>query len=78
MTGDHCPLEWVTECQVKVPEGESVGGWSNICSSPTEFFPLQSLKVLHYSGTVLESLRVACLEMSVNCQISRYAAVTIW
>lgn len=49
VAGDHCPLEWVTECQVKVPEGESVGGWSNICSSPTEFFPLQSLKVLHYS-----------------------------
>lgn len=48
MAGYH-KLEWVTECQVKVPEGESVGGLSNICSSPTELFPLQSLSVLHYS-----------------------------
>lgn len=48
MAGYH-KLEWVTECQVKVPEGESVGGLSNICSSPTELFPLQSLSGLHYS-----------------------------
>lgn len=44
-----CPLGWVTECQVKMPEGESAAGLSNICSSPTKFFLLQSLKVLHCS-----------------------------
>lgn len=50
-----------------MPEEESAGGLSNICSSPTKFFLLQSLKVLHYSRRVQEPMRGDCLEMSVNC-----------
>lgn len=55
------------QCQVKMPEEESAGGLSNICSSLTKFFLLQSLKVLHYSRRVQEPMRGDCLEMSVNC-----------
>lgn len=83
VAGDHCPLEWVTELQVKVPEGEPVGGLSNICSSPTECFPLQSLKVLHYSrdtGTLERGLLgdVCQLPHFLMCCSNYLVAVIKW
>lgn len=83
VAGDHCPLEWVTELQVKVPEGEPVGGSSNICSSPTECFPLQSLKVLHYSrgtGTLERRLLgdVCQLPHFLMCCCNYLVAVIKW
>lgn len=70
MAGGHCPLEWVTEHQFKVSEEESVGGLRSICSSPTECFLLQSLKVLHDSRESTGTLERGLL--GDGCQLPHF------